>query len=54
MSHNNHSISHINRYATLADEAEVEVSLLHSVTDDDYSISTKQALADEEEQLQIG
>ena len=54
MSHINHSISHNNRYATLADEAEVEVSSLHSVIDDDYSISTEQALADEEEQLRIG
>ena len=54
MRHNSHSISHINRYATLADEAEVEVSSLHSVTDDNYSISTEQELADKEEQLRIG
>ena len=54
MSSNNSSISHTNRYSTLADKAEVEVLSLHSVTDDDYSISTEQALADEEEQLQIG
>ena len=43
------SISHYNRYATLADEASI-----HSVTDDEYSVSTEQALADEEEQLRIG
>ena len=54
MSSNNSSISHTNRYSTLADEAEVEVLSLHSVTDDNYSISTKQALADKEEQLRIG
>ena len=54
MSHNNRSISHVNRYTTLADKAEVEVSSLHSVTDDNYSISPKPALADKEEQLQIG
>ena len=53
MSHN-HSISHNNRYATLADEAEVEEASIHSVTDDEYSVSTKQALAEEEELLRIG
>ena len=53
MSNNNHSISHINQYTTLADKAEVEVSSLHSVTDNDYSISTEHALAEKEEQLQI-
>ena len=53
MSHNSHSISHINRYTTVVDEEKVKVSSLHSVTDN-YSISTEQALADEEEQLRIG
>ena len=54
MSHDNHRISHSNRYATLADEVEVEESSLHSVTDDKYSVSTEQALADKVEQLRIG
>ena len=47
MSHD-HSNSHYNRYATLADEATI-----HSVTDDEYSVLTEQALEDEFEQLLI-
>ena len=48
MSHD-HSNSTYNRYATLADEASI-----HSVTDsDERSITTEQAIADEDEQLRI-
>lgn len=49
MSRHSHSNSHNNRYSTLADKAEVEDISLHTISDDENSLSTVQATADEEE-----